>query len=53
MIDIQSKRNAIAATVNRAKPSAKELISIFEGYILSVHELFIFNLKKLHAGNIL
>ena len=30
---IQRKGAAIAATVNRAKPSAKELLSIFEGYI--------------------
>lgn len=30
---IQRKGEAIAATVNRAKPSAKELIEIFEGHI--------------------
>ena len=30
---IQRKGDAIAATVNRAKPSAKELLSIFEGHI--------------------
>lgn len=30
---IQRKRDAFAATVNRAKPSARELVNIFEGHI--------------------
>lgn len=30
---IQRKGDALAATVNRTKPSAKELVSIFEGHI--------------------
>lgn len=30
---IQRKGEAFAATVNRAKPSAKELLDIFEGHI--------------------
>lgn len=30
---IQREGDAIGATVNRAKPSAKELVSIFEGHI--------------------
>lgn len=30
---IQRKGDALAATINRAKPNAKELISIFEGHI--------------------
>lgn len=30
---IQRKGDALAATINRAKPSAKELVSIFEGHI--------------------
>ena len=46
---IQRKGEAIAATVNRAKPSAKELISIFEGHIADGTLALCDGLRSYHA----
>ena len=46
---IQRKGDAIAATVNRAKPSAKELISIFEGHIADGTLALCDGLRSYHA----
>ena len=46
---IQRKEDAIAATANRAKLSAKELISIFEGHIADGTLALCDGLKSYHA----
>lgn len=46
---IQRKGDALAATVNRAKPSAKELIDIFEGHIADGTLALCDGLKSYHA----
>ena len=46
---IQRKGEAFAATVNRAKPSAKELISIFEGHIADGTLALCDGLRSYHA----
>lgn len=46
---IQRKGEAFAATVNRAKPSAKELVSIFEGHIADGTLALCDGLRSYHA----
>lgn len=46
---IQRKGDALAVTVNRAKPSAKELISIFEGHIADGTLALCDGLRSYHA----
>lgn len=46
---IQRKGDAIAATVNRAKPSAKELIGIFEGHLADGTLALCDGLRSYHA----
>ena len=46
---IQRKGEAFAATVNRAKPSAKELLSIFEGHIADGTLALCDGLRSYHA----
>lgn len=46
---IERKGDALAATVNRAKPSAKELISIFEGHIADGTLALCDGLRSYHA----
>lgn len=46
---IQRKGAALAATVNRAKPSAKDLISIFEGHIADGTLVLCDGLRSYHA----
>jgi len=46
---IQRKGDAIAATVNRAKPSAKELLAIFEGHIADGTLALCDGLRSYHA----
>ena len=46
---IQRKGEALAATVNRAKPSAKELLSIFEGHIADGTLALCDGLRSYHA----
>ena len=46
---IQRKGDAMAVTVNRAKPSAKELISIFEGHIADGTLALCDGLRSYHA----
>ena len=46
---IQRKGNALAATANRAKPSAGELIAIFEGHIADGTFLLCDGLRSYHA----
>lgn len=46
---IQRKGNALAATVNRAKPSAKELLHIFEGHIANGTLVLCDGLRSYHA----
>lgn len=46
---IQRKGDAIAATVNRAKPSAKELLTIFEGHIADGTLALCDGLRSYHA----
>lgn len=46
---IQRKGDAMAATVNRAKPSAKELLTIFEGHIADGTLALCDGLRSYHA----
>ena len=46
---IQRKGDAIAATVNRAKPSAKELVSIYDGHIADGTLALCDGLRSYHA----
>lgn len=46
---IQRKGDALAATVNRAKPSAKELLCIFEGHIADGTLALCDGLRSYHA----
>ncbi|WP_251210390.1 IS1595 family transposase [Acetatifactor aquisgranensis] len=46
---IQRKGDAMAATVNRAKPSAKELLAIFEGHIADGTLALCDGLRSYHA----
>ena len=46
---IQRKGNALASTINRAKPSAKELISIFEDHIADETLVLYDGLRSYHA----
>ncbi len=46
---IQRKGDAYAATVNRAKPSAKELVSIFDGHIADGTLALCDGLRSYHA----
>ena len=46
---IQRKGDALAVTVNRAKPSAKELISVFEGHIADGTLALYDGLRSYHA----
>ena len=46
---IQRKGDALASTINRAKPSAKELISIFEGHIADGTLALCDGLRSYHA----
>ncbi len=46
---IQRKGDAFAATVNRAKPSAKELLDIFEGHIADGTLVLCDGLRSCHA----
>ena len=46
---IQRKGNALAATVNRAKPSAGELLCVFEGHIADGTFLLCDGLRSYHA----
>lgn len=46
---VQRKGDAIAAAINRAKPSAKELLSIFEGHIADGTLALCDGLRSYHA----
>ena len=46
---LQRKGDAFSATVNRAKPSAKELVSIFEGHIADGTLALCDGLRSYHA----
>ena len=46
---IQRKGEALAATVNRAKPSAKELLDVFEGHIADGTLVLCDGLRSYHA----
>lgn len=46
---IQRKGNALAVTVNRAKPSARELLGVFEGHIADRTFLLCDGLRSYHA----
>ena len=46
---IQRKGDALAATVNRAKPSAKELLNVFEGHIADGTLVLCDGLRSYHA----